>query len=193
MSDPYGKTWWGRKWWRALETIGLNYPDQRIVKGRALAGQGEVADLSIEPGVVSGRVADTAGVFVSSDRRSRLDTPAGRGLADRDVCMTGRSSRTPLAGGLIVRAAGVRAEPRPGSTKRRSGQLGSDRRFPQVRGLQVAEDRGFEPLRAVNPTRFPSERHRPLGESSAEERTRRPTGREIASPGVALGGARTLA
>ena len=31
----------------------------------------------------------------------------------------------------------------------------------------VAEDRGFEPLRAVNPTRFPSERHRPLGESSA--------------------------
>src|SRR3954469_15896013 len=35
----------------------------------------------------------------------------------------------------------------------------------------VAEDRGFEPLRAVNPTRFPSERHRPLGESSAEEAT----------------------
>ena len=32
---------------------------------------------------------------------------------------------------------------------------------------EVAEDRGFEPLRAVNPTRFPSERHRPLGESSA--------------------------
>ena len=30
-----------------------------------------------------------------------------------------------------------------------------------------AEDRGFEPLRAINPTRFPSERHRPLGESSA--------------------------
>jgi hypothetical protein len=31
----------------------------------------------------------------------------------------------------------------------------------------VAEDAGFEPARAVNPTRFPSERHRPLGESSA--------------------------
>src|SRR5882757_8939636 len=30
-----------------------------------------------------------------------------------------------------------------------------------------AEDRGFEPLRAVNPTRVPGERHRPLGESSA--------------------------
>ena len=38
---------------------------------------------------------------------------------------------------------------------------------------RVAEDRGFEPLRAVNPTRFPSERHRPLGESSAEEVTGR--------------------
>src|SRR3954467_14250839 len=29
-----------------------------------------------------------------------------------------------------------------------------------------AEDRGFEPLRAVNPTRVPGERHRPLGEPS---------------------------
>lgn len=30
----------------------------------------------------------------------------------------------------------------------------------------LAEDRGFEPLRAINPTRVPGERHRPLGESS---------------------------
>jgi hypothetical protein len=30
----------------------------------------------------------------------------------------------------------------------------------------TAEDGGFEPPRAVNPTRFPSVRHRPLGESS---------------------------
>jgi hypothetical protein len=42
--------------------------------------------------------------------------------------------------------------------------------------VNVAEDAGFEPARAVNPTRFPSERHRPLGESSAEESTGRPTG-----------------
>jgi hypothetical protein len=34
-----------------------------------------------------------------------------------------------------------------------------------------AEDRGFEPLRAVNPTRIPSVRHRPLGESSARNYT----------------------
>src|SRR6185437_6106927 len=30
----------------------------------------------------------------------------------------------------------------------------------------TAEDAGFEPARAVNPTRVPGERHRPLGESS---------------------------
>ncbi|GAA2309876.1 hypothetical protein GCM10009853_079190 [Glycomyces scopariae] len=63
MSDPYGRTWWGRKWWRALETIGLNYPDQRIVRGRALAGHGSVTGLAIEPGLVSGRVADANGAF----------------------------------------------------------------------------------------------------------------------------------
>ena len=45
----------------------------------------------------------------------------------------------------------------------------------------MAEDRGFEPLRAVNPTRFPSERHRPLGESSAEEATGRRRAGEIAA------------
>ena len=38
----------------------------------------------------------------------------------------------------------------------------------------MAEDRGFEPLRAVNPTRFPSERHRPLGESSTDNVTGSP-------------------
>ncbi|MEU5875205.1 hypothetical protein AB0A73_27040 [Glycomyces sp. NPDC047369] len=63
MSDPYGRTWWGRKWWRALETIGLNYPDQRIVKGRAIAGRGAVTGLSIEPGRVSGTVADGPGSY----------------------------------------------------------------------------------------------------------------------------------
>jgi hypothetical protein len=38
--------------------------------------------------------------------------------------------------------------------------------------VQVAEDAGFEPARGVAPTRFPSVRHRPLGESSAHEGTR---------------------
>src|SRR6187402_1300783 len=51
---------------------------------------------------------------------------------------------------LILAVVGVRTGQRPG---------------------WLAEDAGFEPARAVNPTRFPSERHRPLGESSAEEGT----------------------
>src|SRR3954467_10711821 len=33
--------------------------------------------------------------------------------------------------------------------------------------LVLAEDGGFEPPRAVNPTRVPGVRHRPLGESSS--------------------------
>jgi hypothetical protein len=41
----------------------------------------------------------------------------------------------------------------------------------------VAEVGGFEPPRAINPTRFPSERHRPLGDTSAEESTGRSGGR----------------
>ena len=62
----------------------------------------------------------------------------------------------------------MRLELRLGA-KRRAEPCECDRAFPLVR---VAEDRGFEPLRAINPTRFPSERHRPLGESSAGEATR---------------------
>jgi hypothetical protein len=46
--------------------------------------------------------------------------------------------------------------------------------------VSVAEDAGFEPARAVNPTRFPSERHRPLGESSAGEDTR--SGHQVRNP-----------
>ena len=59
--------------------------------------------------------------------------------------------------------AWLRPELRP-ETKRR---VGPDEPVPAFPLVSVAEDRGFEPLRAINPTRFPSERHRPLGESSA--------------------------
>src|SRR3954452_24670504 len=55
-------------------------------------------------------------------------------------------------------------------TKRRARLVEPD---PVSSLVSAAEDRGFEPLRAVNPTRFPSERHRPLGESSAGEVTGR--------------------
>jgi hypothetical protein len=66
--------------------------------------------------------------------------------------------------------------------KRRVGAVDA---LPTFLLVSVAEDRGFEPLRAINPTRFPSERHRPLGESSAGEATGSLSGREIAAcPGV---------
>jgi len=45
-----------------------------------------------------------------------------------------------------------------GRQKRRLELVGLDPAFVQVRSLRLAEDRGFEPLRAVNPTRFPSRR-----------------------------------
>ena len=64
-------------------------------------------------------------------------------------------------------ALGFRTETRPQPPG--GARVSGTKRFPLVR---LAEDRGFEPLRAVNPTRFPSERHRPLGESSAGEATR---------------------
>ncbi len=60
-----------------------------------------------------------------------------------------------------------------GADEHRPGPSGHGRRSRRSGLRQMAEDRGFEPLRAVNPTRFPSERHRPLGESSAEEATGR--------------------
>jgi len=43
-----------------------------------------------------------------------------------------------------------------GRQKRRLELVGLDPAFVQVRSLRLAEDRGFEPLRAVNPTRFPT-------------------------------------
>ena len=110
MSDPYGRTWWGRKWWRALETIGLNYPDQRIVKGRALAGQGAVSELAIEPGEVTGRVADDAGGrYRSAIRIPVYDGPTwNRGMTALSLspsCVAGL-----LAGRLPKRIDDILAE-----------------------------------------------------------------------------------
>lgn len=65
MSDNYGTTWWGRKWHRGLETIGLSYPDPRIVKGRAIAGRDEVDALEVTPGGVHAIVYDEATYPVS--------------------------------------------------------------------------------------------------------------------------------
>src|SRR5277367_3561443 len=47
-----------------------------------------------------------------------------------------------------------------------------------------AEDAGFEPARAINPTRVPGERHRPLGESSVGHGSRAPLGDDAGRNGL---------
>ncbi|GAB3232948.1 hypothetical protein GCM10027447_29080 [Glycomyces halotolerans] len=117
MSDPYGRTWWGRKWWRALETIGLGYPDPRIVKGRTLAGHGAVQDLAIEPGVVSGTVADAAGTYRAAIRIPVYDGAAWtRGmtaLALSPSCVAGLlAGRLPKRIDDVLAEAGMRLLPK---------------------------------------------------------------------------------
>ncbi|MFC4334266.1 SWIM zinc finger family protein [Salininema proteolyticum] len=63
MADPFGQTWWGRKWWRSLETLGLGFPDPRITKGRAIATRGDVHEVDIRPGAVTGFVAEKEDVY----------------------------------------------------------------------------------------------------------------------------------
>ncbi|THV33533.1 hypothetical protein [Glycomyces buryatensis] len=117
MSDPYGKTWWGRKWWRALETIGLNYPDQRIVKGRALAGHSAVSGMSIDPGSVSGTVADANGTFEAEIRIPVYDnTTWNAGMTALSLspsCVAGLlAGRLPKRIDEVLSSAGMRLLPK---------------------------------------------------------------------------------
>jgi uncharacterized Zn finger protein len=117
VSDPYGRTWWGRKWWRALETIGLAYPDQRIVKGRALAGRGAVEDLAIEPGVVTGRVVDADGVYDAAIRLPVYDNATWNAgmtaLSLSPSCVAGLlAGRLPKQIDDVLARAGMRLLPK---------------------------------------------------------------------------------
>ena len=124
-------------------------------------------------------------------RRERDRAQGGTRLRcrSRDLLILQRgSSRTSRSKRSARRSASARCRS-PGC---RPGSSGSPPRPDRADGgsltrtlrdacCAVAEDRGFEPLRAINPTRFPSERHRPLGESSAGEATCADWPREIAS------------
>lgn len=117
MSDPYGRTWWGRKWWRALETIGLNYPDQRIVKGRTLAGHGAVTGLEIAPGAVTGSVADANGVYAAEIRIPVYNASAWAAgmtaLSLSPSCVAGLlAGRLPKRIDDVLAAAGMRLLPK---------------------------------------------------------------------------------
>src|ERR1700742_5286787 len=65
----------------------------------------------------------------------------------------------------------------------KGGQPTQHRACPQCGS--IAEDAGFEPARAVNPTRVPGERHRPLGESSVAMVTEGGSALASCSPGPA--------
>lgn len=51
-----GRTWWGKTWLRALEQLGLRYPDSRLATARTLARNGEVDLVHTDPGEISGWV-----------------------------------------------------------------------------------------------------------------------------------------
>jgi hypothetical protein len=132
----------------------------------------------------SGRTHERGGGVLVAGAGPVLRRPgpdAARAAAERSGCR--RSSCSWHSRSPSGRTAWVghdrpvdRPRPRPPPRPRRSRRPrgGGGRHLARVVGRRaepLAEDRGFEPLRAVNPTRFPSERHRPLGESSAEEAT----------------------
>lgn len=49
----YGRTWWGKRWLRTLEQLGLTYPDNRIVRARTLVKNDAVDLMHTEPGELS--------------------------------------------------------------------------------------------------------------------------------------------
>jgi uncharacterized Zn finger protein len=49
----FGRTWWGKRWLRTLEQLGLSYPNSRLAKARSLVGNDAVDLLHIEPGELS--------------------------------------------------------------------------------------------------------------------------------------------
>ena len=121
----------------------------------------------------------------------RRDRAARPGRAQRTVMSIMAWSSTSMAASyqhVTTRPARLELRLRSdGADEHRPGPSGHGRRSRRSGLRQMAEDRGFEPLRAVNPTRFPSERHRPLGESSAEEATGRHGREEIAGRVPELG------
>lgn len=49
----FGVTWWGKRWLRTLEQLGLTYPDSRMATGRTLASKDAVDLMNVETGELS--------------------------------------------------------------------------------------------------------------------------------------------
>ncbi|TDD53387.1 SWIM zinc finger family protein [Saccharopolyspora elongata] len=86
-TESFGATWWGRRWRRALESLGATYPNPRLPHGRSLARKGAVQDLVVEPGRIRaqahgrGRAHDivlTLPVFSDSDWEKAVEALAGK-------------------------------------------------------------------------------------------------------------------
>jgi hypothetical protein len=99
------------------------------------------------PHVRHRHVLPPASLPTMATRRARPPQPA-KALRSRDVERPGRAAVDPTRV--------------PSASRRTSQESGED-----WRRRRLAEDRGFEPLRAVNPTRFPSQGSAVLGCSPA--------------------------
>lgn len=51
--NRFGATWWGKRWLRTLEQLGLSYPDHRMARGRTLVNKEAVDLMNIETGELS--------------------------------------------------------------------------------------------------------------------------------------------
>ena len=49
----FGATWWGKRWLRSLEQLGLTYPDNRMSTARSLVNKEAVDLLNVETGELS--------------------------------------------------------------------------------------------------------------------------------------------
>jgi len=70
----YGRTWWGKRWLRTVEQLGITYPDSRMSKARTLARAGAVDLLTIDPGELSAWVDQPRRSFGVSVRLPVFDT-----------------------------------------------------------------------------------------------------------------------
>ena len=69
------RTWWGKRWPRTLEPLGLSYPDSRIVRARALIRAGAVDDLLVAPGEFTAWVDQPGKAFGVTVRVPVFDEP----------------------------------------------------------------------------------------------------------------------
>ena len=51
LTTTFGRTWWSQRWLRPLDELDAAF-DGRLARGRALARDGGVLQLCVEPGLI---------------------------------------------------------------------------------------------------------------------------------------------